>query len=294
MNIKGFLKNNKKTIFIVAVIIVLISLVIYYSTKNKEGFYVGPNWPNMKLINYSNFVNKVNVNNVWGTDSFKNGNLQLMYSTDFSSDTFSPTDKSTTWNIRNDLGNPSFKQVLSARVPENFQHNSDGSVTLLSKFNTGKTDPYKYHTAGIRSNKKLQYGYYEAVYKYANSPDIDNAFWLTTPDPDVYEIDINEGFSPKKNTGTLHHWSPTHKTLSYFEGHDGEYDKHNTYGFLYTPNVLAWYVNGNLVHKVDNSKIGINYPVTVWFTTAVFDHGNINNSTIGYKGMNVKSFKYYT
>ncbi len=292
MNIKNFVLKHKTKIFVAIIIIILIALVIHYS-MNKEGFNMV--WPTIpKTFDYSKFVDNVNMKNVWGNDTFKTSQMKLTYSTDFSGDTFSLDDKTAMWNIRNDVGNPSFKQVLSARVPQNVLYGKS-SVTLLTTKNKDQSKiPVKYYTAGIRSNKKLHYGYYEATYKYSASPDIDNAFWLTCSNP-VYEIDINEGFYPTTNTGTLHLWTPTHKSLTYFANNNGiSKNDYNTYGLLYTPQIIAWYVNGKMVHRFDNTTEKIDQSMTVWFTSAVFDHGNINNNTIDGTKMNVTSFKYYT
>jgi beta-glucanase (GH16 family) len=109
------------------------------------------------------------------------------------------------------------KHILSSRWPENVSV-QDGHLLLTAKKESRGGQDW---TAGsIWTKKKFQYGYYEARYRYAQAPGLNNSFWLMNSDRGVekslvesgeftvFEIDVNEGHYPNKISTNIHRHKP--------------------------------------------------------------------------------------
>jgi beta-glucanase (GH16 family) len=109
--------------------------------------------------------------------------------------------------------------ILSSRWPENVSV-ADGNLLLTAKKESRGGQDW---TAGsVWTKEKFQYGYFEARYRYARAPGLNNSFWLMNNavgvDPakvasgefTVFEIDVNEGHYPNKISSNIHRWTPEH------------------------------------------------------------------------------------
>lgn len=115
------------------------------------------------------------------------------------------------------------KHILSSRWPENVSV-KDGNLYLTAKKESRGGQDW---TAGsVWTKEQFQYGYFEARYRYAAAPALNNSFWLMNNakgvDPakvasgefTVFEIDINEGHYPNKISSNIHRWTPKHSADS--------------------------------------------------------------------------------
>lgn len=196
------------------------------------------------------------------------------------------------WEIYNNYTSSWMKSV---RNKGNIVMNSTGLHILTLKHNGSKP----YSTGYIKSKQKFGYGYYQAKYKYASATGINNAFWLTT---DRYmfngqsrfdEIDINEGKFVQNDIGkismTIHQWLPNLNSIST----SSSLTRNNTFfardfhrfGFLYTPKVLQWYYNGNVIKTFNNTnpKTSVtSQKVSILFSTVVAPFaGKVSDKVIG-------------
>ena len=138
----------------------------------------------------------------------------------------------------------------------------------------------KYSTAIVKSKNRIQYGYFEARCKSMKA-NVCNAFWLYDPlNPDKKyregsfseEIDIFEIFGkPGKPEFDRVYWATLHryetpyvesivnKKKTKLEDYSKKikmpfefYDDYHTFGFLWTPEKLQWYVDGETVWERKN------------------------------------------
>lgn len=148
---------------------------------------------------------------------------------------------------------------------------------------------------GIRYYK---YGYFECRYKYAASNGFNNSFWmLGAPQmsKDYIEIDINEGQVDEGGQRNKASWLAAGGMLSldqvrpmtldhgngnctrpayYYTNVDLSADFHS-YGFLWTPDTLSYYFDGQLLLKHPNRRIVgtepqyrlLNYPMNIYLST---------------------------
>ncbi len=229
------------------------------------------------------------------------------------------------WRILNAQGGGFTKSV---RVTDCVTNNVGGlflGVKLISP-TTISTDNYtkimansdfknfKYANGGISSKIAFGYGYYEATYRYAQSPGVDNAFWLTNVYHDTwegFEVDINEGQfsnSDHDTSGGLLRWSGgfnggigvrTNKKLV-------DTKVFNTFGLLYTPDVIVWYCNDTPFIKIyptdsftqtKNTKgepCGfVRGNMNVKFTNGILND-KVDQTTLLNSIMNVTNFVYYS
>ncbi len=111
------------------------------------------------------------------------------------------------------------KHILSSRWPENVSV-ADGNLLLTAKKESRGGQDW---TAGsVWTKKQFQYGYFEARYRYAAAPGLNNSFWLMNNAKGVekalvesgkftvFEIDVNEGHYPNKVSTNIHRWTPKH------------------------------------------------------------------------------------
>ncbi len=146
---------------------------------------------------------------------------------------------------------------------------------------------------------KFKYGYFECRYKYAASTGFNNSFWLLNPGAqcgkDYMEIDINEGQMDeggKRNiesyiaAGAQPDWDQVRPlTLNHTHGGTSKaaykyYNKdlsadYHTYGFLWTPETLTYYLDGEVLLTHANTRVYnsepayrlLNYPMNVYLSS---------------------------
>jgi len=135
-------------------------------------------------------------------------NWTLMFSDEF-------TGNEMNWGVwRSDASSPG--HIQSSRWPENVEVH-DGALHLVVR----KEDRGGKHwtTGSVWARPEVfaqTYGYWEARYKIAAAPGINNSFWTYVPhghnihkDPDPlthYELDINEGHYPNEMATNYHTW----------------------------------------------------------------------------------------
>lgn len=185
-----------------------------------------------------------------------------------------------------------FNPAWPGRHPAHFSRKNvkvkKGTLQLTAKaLDTSKVDIElrakgmdKYSTAIIKSKNRIKYGYFEARCKSMKA-NVCNAFWLYDPlNPDKKyregsfseEIDIFEIFGkpgkPEFNRvywATLHRYetpyveSVVNKKKTKLDDYSKKiimpyefYDDFHTYGLLWTPEKLQWYVDGKMVWERNN------------------------------------------
>jgi len=155
----------------------------------------------------------------------------------------------------------------------------------------------KFTTAIVKSKNRVQYGYFEARCK-SMAANVCNAFWLYDPldAPKKYvegdfseEIDIFEIFGKagkkeyeKVYWATVHrHETPYVESLvnkkktkldDYYKTKKVDYDffdDYHVFGFLWTPNVMQWFLDGELVFERKNDYF--HRPLHVIFDAEIMD-----------------------
>lgn len=149
----------------------------------------------------------------------------------------------------------------------NWYQNDEISVdngTLHLRAQKRKMNGYDYTSGMISSHDRygFQYGYVEMRAKLPKGKGFWSTFWLIPSARNVWppEIDIVEylGATPKTDHMTLHYGKDgnSHKSSSsWWTGPDLSLDYH-TYGLLWEPDKLVWYVDG-VERKVYTDKANI-------------------------------------
>ena len=167
------------------------------------------------------------------------------------------------WGVwRSDASAPG--HILSSRWPENVEVH-DGAVHLMVKKEQRGGKEWTAASVWVRSEVFAQtYGYWEARYKIAAAPGINNSFWSCTdhvhnvhmdPDPTAqYEIDVNEGHYPDK-VNMNYHTTVTGERKQHSESYSSPYDlsaDYHTYALEWTPTELKYYHDGKLMRVQEN------------------------------------------
>jgi beta-glucanase (GH16 family) len=161
-------------------------------------------------------------------------------------------------------------------------HNWEGLNTINSK-NPAVSTPTS-HAVNAGSGLAFLYGYFEASIKFdpsagANGPASNAwpAFWMNAVSSlagvkPYAELDVMEAYPtpgnnpPVSMVGTVHQWSGDNSTSYQNAGNSFpatlNLSDFNTYGLLWTPASLTWYVNDQKMHKVD-----LNIPTPSVITT---------------------------
>lgn len=163
-------------------------------------------------------------------------------------DEFNTSLDTNNWEILTDAG----AGLLSSRGSDNIEV-SDGKLILKTLSNPPE-DTQEWSTGHLRTRWVQKYGYFEARFKYANHPWLNNAFWLFgsgTPGSigNQLEIDINEGRAPNEITQNYH----IHPDLAQSHRLYPETDlteRWHTYGAEWTPRHITYYVDGVETHTV--------------------------------------------
>jgi beta-glucanase (GH16 family) len=158
--------------------------------------------------------------------------------------------------------------LLSTRWKENCVV-EDGLLRLVTrKESRGGKD----WTSGFVSTKAFRqaYGYWEARYRYAAAPGLNNAFW-TNPFPKDksrgFEIDINEGHWPNTVNMSLHQAGHPSLSKAWRPRYDLGRDFH-TYAVLWGEKEIVFSWDGKEVDRKPNTQASL--PGPVMFSTAVF------------------------
>lgn len=221
----------------------------------------------------------------------------------------------------------------SVRIKENVEYGNNGLSLHTKEIKQGNIDDtaykviknndifknFKYTTAGISSKIAFGYGYYESTYKYAESQDIDNAFWLTNvynPSWEGWEVDINEGWFGTNTDDykfTILKWGNgysggvnTSKKGNFPKStRINQLKNYNTFGLLYTPVLMVGYVNDipifNATPKNKFTQLKNKKGKPIGFVSGnmevKFSNGRTGTSdkvdSLVNSIMNVKSFTYY-
>lgn len=137
------------------------------------------------------------------------------------------------------------------------------------------------------ANFRQAYGYWEARYRYAAAPGLNNAFW-TNPFPQDkatgFEIDINEGHWPNTVNMSLH--QAGHPSLSKAWRPRCDLGRgFHTYGVHWDENDITYYWDGREVDRKPNTMARLPGPVI--FSTAVFRWAGPITDTLDGKSMDV-------
>lgn len=175
----------------------------------------------------------------------------------------------------------------------------ESGVMKLKNLRIPKNDTTLRWTApSCQGYRYYKYGYFECRYKYAASNGFNNSFWmLGAPQmsKDYIEIDINEGQVDEGGQRNKASWEAAGGQLSldqvrpltldhssgkctrpayYYTNVDLSADFH-TYAFLWTPDTLSYYFDGQLLLKHPNRRIVgtepqyrlLNYPMNIYLST---------------------------
>ena len=155
----------------------------------------------------------------------------------------------------------------------------------------------KFTTAIVKSKNRIKYGYFEARCKSMKA-NVCNAFWLYDPLDPVQkykdgsfseEIDIFEIFGkPGKPEYNRFFWATLHRyETPYVESIVNKkktkltdysktvkmpyefYDDFHIFGFLWTPDILRWYVDGKMVWERQNDFF--NNPLHIVFDAEIME-----------------------
>ncbi len=135
----------------------------------------------------------------------------------------------------------------------------DGKLHIKAEFKPDPKDPkqVKARTAGLYSQKRFGYGYYEAKVRFTKKPGWWAAFWMLDEGRNAtlaggYEIDIFEDYSTRggKNVvaNNLHvSFGPGFRSYGYHFLLPGSIDDFYVIGCKWTPFEISVYLNGKLI-----------------------------------------------
>lgn len=135
----------------------------------------------------------------------------------------------------------------------------DGKLHIKAEFKPDPKAPGKFkgRTAGLYSQKRFGYGYYEARVRFTRLPGWWAAFWMFSEGRNMsvgggYEIDIFEDYSTRggKNmvANNLHvGFGPGKRSYGYHFRIPGSLDEFHTVGCKWTPFEVSFYLDGKLV-----------------------------------------------
>lgn len=172
------------------------------------------------------------------------------------------------WQIISDSGS----WILSSRGPENIEV-SNGKLILKTLSNPPEYDQ-EWSTGHLRTRWTQKYGYFEAKFKYANHPWLNNAFWLFGPGAvgeigNQLEIDMNEGRAPNEITQNYHIHPELDQSHRLYSETDLTESWH-IYAAEWTPRHITYYFDNKKTHTVylDTSST---FPRDIRFSTAVLE-----------------------
>ncbi|MCU6710495.1 S-layer homology domain-containing protein [Paenibacillus sp. J5C_2022] len=194
------------------------------------------------------------------------------------------------WDSAN--GYPS--HILSSRWKENAVVENGLLKLVTKKEQRGGADWTTAHVWVKPEVFEQQYGYWEARYRYAAVPGLNQAFWMIHTANPKFEIDINEGHYPNAINTTLHYEAngagatTSKRTLA---EEDLSNDFH-TYGLEWTEQELIYYFDGMEIARkpVYNAAA----PVTPILSTAVLNWAGMITDAAHGKSMDVDYVRVYS
>ncbi len=155
-------------------------------------------------------------------------------------------------------------EKLEGRWPEN-NILKDGILFQVTRRENPPRGGKDWSTAHIWTRSfAQQYGYFEARMRYGRF--LNNAFWLFRPqgarfpDPPHFEIDINEGHTPREIAMTLHYYMSdsdprnrdhygSGKTWDAADDLDADF---HLYGAEWNEKEIVWYFDGRPIRRIQN------------------------------------------
>lgn len=207
------------------------------------------------------------------------GKWELTFHDEFTGDKLDPA----VWNVANGASS----KLLGGRWPENCVVENGLFRLVTKKENRGG----KAWSSGMAGTKvfRQKYGYWEARYRYAGAPGLNNAFW-TNPGPGKgFEIDFNEGHWPNIVNMTLHQKSGS-LSKSWRAPQDLSRDFH-TYAVWWNEQEVIYYWDGQEVERKANQGAHLESPVI--FSTAVFTWAGPVTPALDGKSMDVDWVRVY-
>jgi hypothetical protein len=180
---------------------------------------------------------------------------------------------------------------LSTRWPENAVV-SGGQLHLITRKEHRGDAQWTAASIWTKSFEQ-KYGYWEARYRYAKTPGLNNAFWMihNTSGNDGFEIDVNEGHYPNEVNATLHQSGVADDSTRYLAPVDLSQDFH-VYGCKWDAQQVIYYMDGKEIARKPNKKA--NLPVPAMLSTAVLPWAGAPSDTLNGKGMDVDWVRVYT
>ncbi len=212
------------------------------------------------------------------------GEWELTFQDEFNGSALDPE----VWNVAK---GQTWGKLLSGRWPENIVVEKGLLKLVTKKEKRGGLE----WTSGMAGTKKFRqkFGYWEARYRYAGAPGLNNAFW-TNPgirEPGKgFEIDVNEGHWPNAINMSLHQNGMTSLSKCWRAPVDLSKDFH-TYGVLWEEKEIVYFWDGREIDRKPNTVAVAESPVI--FSTAVFPWAGPITSKLDGKSMDVDWVRVY-
>jgi len=192
------------------------------------------------------------------------GDCELMFEDNFDGATLD----NSKWYYRTD------SKHWSTQLPANVTV-KEGNLYLNVKKET--TSTMNYTGAGVISKAGFRYGYYESRFKIPTGTGWHSSFWMMGHDGNggtgttaaYQEIDVCENDSKNQfgYSTNLHNWLGTHTSVNGVNVSTPNLSADfHTWGCEFTPTVINFYFEGQLVRTVDASKQKHN-DSNIWLTT---------------------------
>ncbi len=177
-------------------------------------------------------------------------------------------------------------KLWSTQLPAN-NSVSDGLFRIHLK--KEKTDEAEYTGGGIITHKQFRYGYYEATMKAPKGQGWHSSFWMMRDavleelPPGSIHIELdpaeNDSSDPYHYQTDAHRWLPKdHRKFGTKQIHPTKpLTEFNVFALEFTPDVLRYFFNGELVSETDASIFEHN-DVNVWLTCLA---GKLGKKTTG-------------
>ncbi|RYF24131.1 MAG: glycosyl hydrolase family protein [Flavobacteriales bacterium] len=203
------------------------------------------------------------------------------------------------WDVWESQNGPS-QNLLSGRWKEN-NVVQDGVLKMVTKKEQKGGQAWTSSHIWVKSTVFEQtYGYWEARYRYAKTPGLNQAWWLYgihdyILGPKSFEIDINEGHYPQYINMTLHpgkneKGENEQFTKRYETNEDLSADFH-VYGLEWNEKELIYYFDGKIVDR--KPVYNANLPTSPRFSTAVINWAGPVQDSMDGKSMDVDWVRVY-